>query len=270
VIEIVRAVGACTVQDLGRPGFMHMGVPPGGALAPALLARANAAVGNEADAAAIEVAGALTLRASVDVVIALDDGAARTLEADHTLDVDGAARVRYVAVRGGIDVPRVLGGRGTLLVARLGGFRGRVLARGDVLSIATATASATARAGEPSAEAASAVAPVRVVPGPDRARFEGGVDTLLSTTWHLSARRDRVGARLEGGRIRRIDHGASESMPMVRGAIQVPPSGEPIVLGPDHPTTGGYPVVAVVLAADVDAFYARPVGATIAFMLSRV
>jgi allophanate hydrolase subunit 2 len=148
-----------------------------------------------------------------------------------------------------------------------------VLARGDALSIGIPSDGASARTREPlEAERglASVVAPVRVVPGPDRARFEGGIDALLSTTWRLSARRDRVGARLEGGRIRRIDHGASESMPMVRGAIQVPPSGEPIVLGPDHPTTGGYPVVAVVLAADVDAFYARPVGATIAFTLARV
>jgi biotin-dependent carboxylase-like uncharacterized protein len=267
VIEIVRALGACTVQDLGRPGFMHMGVPPGGALAPQLLARANAAVGNDAGAAAIEIVGALTLRAQTAVTIAIDDGYARTLEAGRTIDVDGAARVRYVAISGGVDVPSVLGGRGTLLVAKLGGFRGRVLARGDVLPIAGSglrTASASLAA------IANSVAPVRVVPGPDRARFERGIDALLSTTWHLSARRDRVGARLEGGRIHRVDHGANDSMPMVRGAIQVPPSGEPIVLGPDHPTTGGYPVVAVVLAEDVGAFYTRPVGATISFTLARV
>jgi allophanate hydrolase subunit 2 len=106
--------------------------------------------------------------------------------------------------------------------------------------------------------------------GPDRARFGRGIESLLATTWHLSPRRDRVGARLEGGRIERVDHGASMSMPMVRGAIQVPPSGEPIVLGPDHPTTGGYPVVAVVIAEDAGAFYARPPGATIAFTLARV
>jgi biotin-dependent carboxylase-like uncharacterized protein len=275
VIEIVRAFGASTIQDLGRPGVMHMGVPRGGALAPALLARANLAVGNDPNAAAIEVAGTMTLRARTRLAVALDDGAVQTLASDQTLDVDGAARVRYVAVGGGIHVPRVLGGRGTLLVATLGGFDGRALARGDVLRVMSPHAAprdelarADSRMGDASDAVTNAGAPVRVVPGPDRARFVLGLGALTSGTWRISPRRNRVGARLEGGHIERTDAGANESTPMVRGAVQVPPSGEPIVLGPDHPTTGGYPVVAIVVEEDLGALYTRPAGAAVTFTLA--
>jgi allophanate hydrolase subunit 2 len=114
-------------------------------------------------------------------------------------------------------------------------------------------------------------APLRVVPGPDRERFaDGALETLLTSAFTISPRSDRVGVRLVGSAIHRVacvDGDTAVSGPMVRGAIQVPASGEPIVLGPDHPTTGGYPVLATVLSVDVGALMARPVGALVRFVL---
>src|SRR5579884_672456 len=141
VLDVASVAGLAAVQDGGRPGRMHEGVPPGGALVPELLARANLAVGNGPTDAAIEVFGALTVAARAPVVVATDDGLARPLAPGEPWTVAcGRARVRYLAVRGGLDVPLVLGGRGTLLVAGIGGHEGRPLRRGDALRVPAAPA----------------------------------------------------------------------------------------------------------------------------------
>jgi len=263
VIEVVAVAGLATVQDGGRPGRMHEGVPPGGPLVPELLARANAAADNARFDPAIEVLGSLTIAARRAVVVAADDGVARALRAGESWSVAcGPARVRYVAVRGGIDVPLVLGGRGTLLVAGLGGHEGRPLRKGDRLR---AAGGVEVRSIAPAAPV-SGVA-IRVVPGPDLDRFEArSIDLLVASDFRVSPRSDRVGIRLEGPALARVDDDAALSAPMVRGAIQVPSSGEAIVLGPDHPTTGGYPVIATVVRADLGALGARPVGAIVRFV----
>jgi 5-oxoprolinase (ATP-hydrolysing) subunit C len=264
VIEVVAVTGLATVQDGGRFGRMHQGVPPGGALVPALLARANHGAHNGTTCAAIELAGSLTIVARSPVRLGTDDGAGLRLEAGRTWTLAcGAARVRYVAIRGGIDVPEVLGGRGTLLVARLGGLDGRPLRKGDVLCGADADSVDTQMPPAPGLDA-----PVRVVPGPDLDSFERDtLDALLSATFRISARSDRIGTRLEGPALRRVGEDSAISAPMVRGAIQVPASGEPIVLGPDHPTMGGYPVLATVRSADLGVLMARPFGAEVRFVL---
>ena len=126
-LEVVRVAGLAMVQDRGRPGRMHEGVPPGGALVPDLLARANRAVGNAVGAAGIEVVGTVEVVArGGGVRVATEEGVARALGEGEAWRVEGKKelRVRYVAVRGGVDVPVVLGGRGTLLVAGFGGWRG--------------------------------------------------------------------------------------------------------------------------------------------------
>lgn len=261
---VTRVAGVATVQDGGRPGHMHEGVPPGGALVPELLARANAAVRNPAGTAAIESFGTITLEARTDVLVASDDGAVRALAAGASLTVacDGA-RVRYVALRGGIDVPDLLGGRGTLLVAALGGHEGRALRRGDLLAPGISPGVDVL----PLPAAADVTAAVRVVPGPDRQRFSDEVlDLLVSSSFVVEARSDRVGIRLSGPALTRVGNDSGVSSPMVRGAIQVPPSGMPIVLGPDHPTTGGYPVLATVITADFGSLAARPPGARVRFV----
>ena len=264
MIEIVAVHGLATIQDAGRPGHMHEGLPPGGALVPQLLARANAAVCNAAGEAAVEVLGALTISARGDICVASDEGAPRSLRAGDTLTVACAGtRARYLAVRGGIDVPWVLGGRGTLLVAGLGGHAGRPLRKGDRLPVG---ASAPSDASLP--EAPDERAPIRVVGGPDADRFEdGALSVLLASTFEVSERSDRVGTRLLGPPLARAGDDLAVSAPMVRGAIQVPASGEAIVLGPDHPTIGGYPVLATVVRADVGVLMARRVGAPVRFVL---
>jgi allophanate hydrolase subunit 2 len=245
VITVVAVSGLVTVQDGGRPGHMHEGVPPGGPLVPELLARANAAVGNEEHEAGLELFGALTLAGNAGTQVASDDGVPVELGSREAWSVGVAgARVRYVAVRGGIDVARVLGGRGTLLGAGLGGHEGRALRRGDVL---------------PVGERGTA----RRRPPPAAPELDAAIE------FRVDPRSDRVGVRLTGPGLRRVGDDLGASSPMLRGAIQVPLSGEPIVLGPDHPTTGGYPVLAVVVVASQGALGARPVGGCVRFVATR-
>jgi 5-oxoprolinase (ATP-hydrolysing) subunit C len=281
VIEVVAIAGLVTVQDAGRPGHMHEGVPPGGALVPELLAAANEAAGNRWDAAALEVFGSIAVVSDAPLLVAADGEAARRLGAGETWSVASrGARVRYVAIRGGIEARDVLGGRGTLLAAGVGGHEGRPLRRGDRLAATDSSASlqfgSSARENKaeprrrPGAGRFDPGALVRVVPGPDSDRFApGAIDVLVASEFEVSPHSDRTGVRLRGVSVARVDADTGVSGPMVRGAIQVPASGEPIVLGPDHPTTGGYPVVATVVSSDVGALMARSVGAKVRFSLVR-
>jgi allophanate hydrolase subunit 2 len=245
---------------------MHQGLPPGGALVAEHLARANAAANNAPGEAGIEVFGAITLASDEPLLVAADGEAGRWLRPGEPWSIPTAgARVRYVAIRGGIDVPVVLGGRGTLLAARLGGHEGRPLRRGDLLP-----AGGAALGGESTAPPLDLRAAIRILPGPDAERFApAALALLLSAPFEITAQSDRVGVRLRGAVLPRIGDDAAVSAPMVRGAIQVPAAGEPIVLGPDHPTTGGYPVIATVVRADVGALLARPLGTSVRFSLER-
>jgi biotin-dependent carboxylase-like uncharacterized protein len=267
MIEVVSVAGLATIQDGGRTGHMHEGVPPGGALAPGLFARANAAARNPRGEAAIEVFGAIAIAARGHLVVATDDGGTAALDEGQTYSLSThKTRVRYLAVRGGIDVPRVLGSRGTLLVARLGGHEGRALRRGDLLKVGDAGVEDAAMPPRVDGDA-----PVRVVPGPDLDRFAPStIDAFFAFTFVVDARSDRVGTRLAGPRLvcpEEAQDSAAVSAPMVRGAIQVPPSGEPVVLGPDHPTTGGYPVIATVTRAHLGLLEARSIGAAVRFVV---
>jgi biotin-dependent carboxylase-like uncharacterized protein len=272
MITVVSVSGLVTVQDGGRPGRMHQGVPPGGPLVPELLARANAAVGNDANEAGLEVFGSIALTGSSlagGVLVSSDDGLPVDLAKPRTGEpwrvACGGARVRYVAVRGGIDVPRVLGGRGTLLGAGLGGYDGRELRPGDILRVGNAP---TVTRGEALPPAPDGNVAIRVLLGPDVHRFHAdAVRLLLTSEFVVDGRSDRVGIRLTGPTLpRTADDDDGVSSPMVRGAIQVPSAGAPIVLGPDHPTTGGYPVLATVAAASFGPLGARRVGAVVRFV----
>jgi biotin-dependent carboxylase-like uncharacterized protein len=269
-IEILAVRGLSTVQDTGRPGRMHEGVPPGGSLVPGLAARANAALENVESAALLEVFGGITLAPrGGSLTVATEEGVPRTLAADEPLEVlpSKALRVRYVAIAGGLIVPGALGGHGTLLVARLGGHEGRALRRGDRISVGAAMT------GEAALEHAGGEGvpidlslPVRVISGPDTARFAAdALDTLVRGSFTVLPTSDRTGVRLAGAALARTSEDLGASSPMVQGAIQVPSSGQPIVLGPDHPTTGGYPVLAVVARVDLGRLFARPIGAKIDF-----
>ncbi len=259
MIELVKVAGAVTVQDLGRPGRMHEGLAPGGALSRALLVRANRAAGNDDGAAALEVSGRVVVRAVAPVVLGLDDGP-RELDTGEELAIASEPRrVAYLAIAGGLDAPIVLDSRSTQLSAGIGAL----LRAGDQLAVSVERIAAGPRAADDFDDAS----PIRVVPGPDPDAFAPGALALLcAAPYRISPQSDRVGTRLEGAALARRDI-PDRSSPMVRGAIEVPRDGLPIVLGPEHPTTGGYPLIAVVAADDLDRFHAIRLGGTLRFRI---
>ncbi|MBK8169416.1 MAG: biotin-dependent carboxyltransferase family protein [Sandaracinaceae bacterium] len=264
-LRIVQSVGLCTVQDHGRESLLHRGIARGGALVRSLYEQANANVGNTPFAAAIEVLGKLVVEALNECTVATDDAKAQYLAAGQRYSVETKRdkRASYFAVRGGIDVPVRLGSRSTLLSAQFGGYEGRSLKKGDeVCVLAGATAVLSARTEEP-----ALVSSVRIVYGPDADAFDStALSSLLEAEWIVASSSDRVGTRLHGPILARVSVDRRPSMPMIYGAIEVPGDGQPVVLGPEHPITGGYPILAVVCADSTDAFFARPPGAAVRFV----
>lgn len=266
-LVVDRVLGLASIQDLGRPGRMHVAVPPAGALVPELLVAANRSVENEDGAAGIELLGQLSVRARGDVQLAVDDGPPRALRANETMTIaSGARRCAYLAVRGGVVAPVVLGGRGALLAAGIGGplRAGAIVDVGDApraARLAAASASrATFRGGDT----------ISILPGPDLDAFPGdAIAILTSSSYRISPSSNRVGTRLEGPALPRRAGYRERSRPMIRGALEVPGDGLPIVLGPEHPTTGGYPIVGVIANAELGRFHAIRLGGTVRFTVGR-
>jgi allophanate hydrolase subunit 2 len=262
MIVVARVAGLVTVQDLGRPGHLHEAVPAGGALVPSLLVAANRRAGNADGAPALEIFGRATLRAETDVVIATDSQPAHTLHAGDELEVTSEPRrVAYVAPRGGIDVPVWLGGRGALVWAHMG----PIVRSGDRLAVggeqATSVPHPPARLDDDT--------PIRVIAGPDIDAFgpRAGIDVLATGPYRVLPASDRVGTRLAGPAFGwRADY-VPRSRPMTKGAIEVPPDGQPIVLGVEHPATGGYPLAGVIAHDDLDRFFAARIGSDVRFTI---
>lgn len=257
-IEILKAPPGTTIQDAGRPGRLSQSLPPSGPLDWVAHAAANLACGNDPSLAAIEIPlGGLRIRAHTAVLASVDGEDPLRLDAGDELEVSpSSSAIRYLALAGGIDVPVVLGARATLLVARLGGLEGRALRQGDRLSLLPPMAS-----GPPYlrvvANETSDPARLEALPGPHLDRLPAtALEVLLQTEWQVSRLGDRVGVRLSGGRVPREGADLAGPVPMVRGAVQIVTDGTPIVLGPDHPVTGGYPV-ALVLRREAQALLAR-------------
>jgi biotin-dependent carboxylase-like uncharacterized protein len=271
VISLLKAGLLASVQDLGRPGFRDAGMPVAGAMDRHALACANLLVGNPPGAAAVEltlVGG--TWRFEADLLAAVTG-------ADLGATLDGApvgpwasfragagsllafkpARIgvrAYLAVRGGIDVPVVLGSRSTYARAAVGGFQGRALATGDRLPVGVAAGPGPAPLALSPAEVppSGGGATLRVLLGPQDDRFtEEGIATFLSSGYRVTPQNDRMGYRLEGPPI--AMRGAADIItdPLVPGAVQVPGSGQPIVMGADAQTTGGYIKIATVIGPDL-------------------
>ncbi len=282
-ITIGRMSGFATIQDRGRPGYRADGVPPCGAMDPAALEQANALVGNAPAAAAIEwaLAGG-TLRFSTSAVVAVtgaDVELARNgamlstnvaVEFDRGDELAIGRLVRgafaYVAVRGGFDVPEVLGSRSTYLPAGFGGLDGRRLRAGDVLPIGFAarvgSKPKTRRDSAPKEEAAV----IRAVAGPNTPAFSRDfAEGFWASEFTISPGSNRTGYRLQ----REPDPGAPDtsavSEPTCVGAIQVPDGASAIVLMPDGPTVGGYPKIGVVAAVDIPALAQRTPGDSVRF-----
>lgn len=270
-LEITASPIAATIQDEGRLGQLGRGLPPSGPLDRAAFRAANQAVGNELGAAAIELMlGGLRARARGRIFVSIDGEPARSINDGEELRVEPNERaVRYVAVRGGVDAPALIGSRSTMLAGRFGGFEGRLLRRRDVIPIGSYAERGSPQPPE-ALPALSGPATLEVDPGPHVDRFpEGALDALLETQWSVSQLADRIGVRLEGGRIPRDRPDLALPVPMRRGAIQISTDGTPIVLGPDHPVTGGYPVLAVMRRASQDLLARLRSGAPLRLALSR-
>lgn len=262
MITILETGPLATIQDRGRIGQAALGVPASGACDPASYALANRLVGNDPGAAAIEITfGGLVLHADTDLTIAVT-GAPCTgvpLNAPSVLRAGEVLRFgpprsglrTYVAIRGGIDVPAVLGSRSTDLLSGLGPAP---LQAGVSLPIGRACGPMPGVDLAPVADPAAGTVAVRVTAGPRRDWFtDAGWSSFLGQTYQVSSNSNRVGVRLDGTPLERSRDGELSSEGMALGAIQIPPSGLPVVFLADHPVTGGYPVIAYVAAASLPA-----------------
>jgi biotin-dependent carboxylase-like uncharacterized protein len=273
VVEVLEPGLLTTVQDAGRAGHRRVGVSGAGPMDIAAHAAANRAAGNAPGTAALEctVTGpSLLFLAPLHFALAGADLGAVLERADLGRwpvppGADVLARPgnvlrftgrrfgcrAYVAFRGGIDVPVVLGSRATDLQSGFGGFAGRALAAGDRLAVSPARGERPLSVASPPAPPAAS-ATVRAVPGPQADHFDAGtLARFFSGPWRVGATSDRVGCRLEGEPLRHLGPSEILSDGMVPGSIQVPPDGRPIVMTADGPTTGGYPKIATVLTADL-------------------
>ena len=251
-----------TVQDRGRPGQGALGIGRSGAADRAAAALANRLLGDEPGAALLEVTlGGLAVRAESDLFV-VTTGARCPGGAAHNepvplpaggelrLGVPAAGLRTYVGFRGGIAVEPVLGSRSTDLLSGLGP---PVVSVGDVLPIGPARELLPAVDVAPLPEPEAGELSVRVSPGPRQDWFgAAGWDALTAQAWTVTAESNRVGLRLDGQPLRREREGELPSEGMVRGALQVPPSGLPVLFLADGPVTGGYPVIGYVDDADVD------------------
>ncbi|MHB9863135.1 5-oxoprolinase subunit C family protein [Streptomyces sp. YIM S03343] len=279
-LAVVRAGALTTVQDLGRPGHAHLGVPRSGALDASAAVLVNRLVGNPPGAAVLETtvngcavrprSAVVAAVAGAPCPVAVDGrpagwGAPVVVPAGAVLEVGAAVRgVRsYVAVSGGVAVGPVLGSRSTDLLSGLGPAP---LTDGAVLPLGRPTG--------PPARVDIAPQPgpptelvLGVTLGPRDDWFTpSALRTLTTCPFSVSAASSRIGLRTEGPVLARAVTGELPSEGMVLGAVQVPPDGRPVVFLADHPTTGGYPVIAVVRPADLPAAAQAAPGTPVRFM----
>lgn len=263
-LEVLAPGPLATVQDLGRPGLAALGVGRSGAADRAALRLANRLVGNPEDAAALELTfGGLRLRTDAAVTLALTGAPCPLSVGGRAAGMNAPLSLRpgeelelgtptwgtrtYLAARGGIDVPEVLGSRSTDTLAGLGP---------PPLRAATLLPLGTRALHLPRIDQAPVRLPapvLRIEPGPRTHWFTPDALTLLHTEpYRVTAESNRIGARLDGPELRRAETAELEPEGMMLGSLQVPPHGRPVLLLADHPVTGGYPVIAVVVDEDVD------------------
>jgi biotin-dependent carboxylase-like uncharacterized protein len=267
VIEVLRPGPLTTVQDLGRPGLAALGVGTSGAADRRSAALANRLVGNPEGAACLESTfGGLALRFGHRARVAVTgapcpitrDGRGEAMNAPFTvgpgtevgLGSPSSGLRTYVAVRGGIGVPATLGSRATDVLSGLGPA---ALSSGDLLPFGGEVCGPLpALDVAPVADPPRIALSVRVLPGPREDWFiPDALRTLGSARYTVTAQSNRVGLRLDGPALSRARQEELPSEGMVAGALQVPPSGLPVLFLADHPVTGGYPVIAVVVSEDL-------------------
>lgn len=283
-IDVIKPGLATSVQDAGRPGYYHVGIPLSGALDQFAFHLANRLVGNDEHAAALEAAllgPELVFRRPAIVAVTGGEATPRVngqaaprnesfaVKADDRLSFDYmklGARL-YIAVAGGIDVPAILGSRSTYGLGALGGFSGRKLAAGDVLPIGAAPPQARRGRAVPKDLVTSypKERELRVLPGLYFHRLtEESAETFFADTWVVAPEADRIGYRFKKGRAlsfreRKQPFGAGSDPSNIvdagypYGSIQVPGGVEPIILHRDAVSGGGYAMIGTVISADMDA-----------------
>lgn len=267
MIEVLDPGLLTLVQDLGRPGLAALGVGRSGAADRPALTLANRLVGNAEGAAALELTlGGLRLRFHRGAWVALAGApaplavGARAAAAHSPVYVPAGAVLRvgqparglrsYLAVRGGIDLPPVLGSRASDVLSGIGPEK---LTRGQKLPLGNEIAGDPVVDLAPVAELPE-VPVLRVLPGPRQDWFTPhALAALCGSPYQVTPASNRIGVRLAGPRLDRAREGELPPEGMVGGALQVPPNGQPVLFLADHPVTGGYPVIGVVLAEDLPA-----------------
>lgn len=282
-IEILKPGLASTIQDEGRQGYYHLGIPPSGAMDQYSYYAANLLVGNPKGAAVIECTFlAPEMKFNCDAVIAITGGNCvpkingveqpanerLTIQAGDILSfgfMTSGARA-YIAVAGGIDVPIVLGSRSTYLLGAVGGYEGRKLLAGDVLNIGDLPVIMPTKTVLPDVlqQDLPKTAEIRVTPGLyDHLLTEEGQKDFYDMTWKVSSESDRIGYRCKGEKLlqfidRKAPFGAGANpsnivdAPYPVGSIQIPGGKEPIILHRDSVSGGGYAMIATVISADMD------------------
>lgn len=285
MLEILDPGIGATIQDQGRDGYQQYGVTRGGAMDTLALRVANALVGNDARDACIEIAsGGFSVRALEKCVVGVagagfelcvgerhvPGNTASFLRGDEVLTFGAATwgRYAYLAVAGGVDVPLILGSRATALRDGFGGYEGRVLQVGDVLTPRDKTLRieyAGKTCDNAYTDFCAPELPMRVLFGPHTEFFDAAArERFLQTEFVVSELSDRMGMRLIGEPVARAQ-GEVLSCGITRGAIQVPPDGQPIVLQADHQTAGGYPILGAVIRADIPRLAQKRSGERVTF-----
>ena len=269
-IHVIRPGMLTTVQDTGRWGYQSRGVPVAGPMDPVSHRLANALIGNDPGAATLEItllgpelefeSERIVAIAGAEFDVTVDErsapvGAAFVVAAGTRLRFGARARGSraYLAISGGVAVPEVLGSRATHVISAMGGIDGRPLRAGDRLPLGAATG---ARAAAPPADRIVPLpdkpARLRVLAGPQRERFAAdALDALQSAPYTIAPNSDRMGFRLTGPKLTHAGSAdiISDATPL--GVLQVPASGQPILLMADRQTSGGYPKIATLIAADL-------------------
>lgn len=268
-LEVIKPGLLTTIQDLGRYGHQAVGVPVAGPMDEFSHRLVNHLVGNDPAAATLEITLiGPELLIEVDTTMAIAgalfeascDGQAVPI--DTSFAVQAGQRLKfgrlvqgaraYLSVAGGIRADGVLGSRATHLVSGMGGLSGRALMPGDRVPVLAQTASRPVRKGVGLTLPTGRRARLRVVPGPQDDWFQpDALKALVGVRFRISPRSNRMGYRLEGPPLARLDERELVSEPVGMGAIQVPTSGEPILLMADRQTAGGYPKIGYVITADL-------------------
>lgn len=289
MIEVLSCGGTCSIQDAGRFGYRHLGLAQAGVMDDQAFHQANLLLGNEESAAVLEFGhGTLHLRfhGATDFVLtgAICQAELKTASSQdgegapvtggflHHAPAGSVLRLRQplppgmyglLAVRGGFDVPVILGSRSCDTAASLGGHEGRFLRRGDQLPVSGALPDKPLHAGfRPLASSGE----LHAFPGPEYALFpEETRQAFWHHSWQITSQSNRMGFRLSGIPLHQYLDREMASSGILPGMVQVPPDGQPILLGKDAQCTGGYPRLACVLEADLWQLANLGSGATVRF-----